>query len=124
MRVNLKRMDIRFYKHRFETVLRNGKDTRDKRIGRYDHLIALLHHAHLDVGTEDLIGSFLEKMGGRDDIWYATNGEIATYVKAYDALRFSADGNTVQNPTCTDVYVSCFENDYFIPAGKTVVLKV
>ena len=77
-----------------------------------------------DENNWEVMENFCKAVCNRDYIWYATNGEIATYVKAYDALRFSADGNTVQNPTCTDVYVSCFENDYFIPAGKTVVLKV
>lgn len=57
-----------------------------------------------------------------EEIWYATNGEIATYVRSYDALRFSANGNRVQNPTSTDVFISCFGKDYVIPAGKLVEL--
>lgn len=71
-----------------------------------------------------VLENFCKLVSGRDEeIWYATNGEIAAYVKAYDALRFSADGNTVHNPTCTDVCISCFGTDYLIPAGKTVVLS-
>ena len=47
----------------------------------------------------------LEKVGNRDDVWYATNGEIASYIAAYRALVFSVDGTMVQNPTATPVYL-------------------
>lgn len=47
----------------------------------------------------DCIEKFLEKMGNRDDIWYATNLEICDYVTAYRALISSADGRRIYNPT-------------------------
>lgn len=60
----------------------------------------------------EIIESFAAKIGGRNDIWYATNIEICDYVEAFRALRFSADGTKVYNPSACDV---CFTAD-----GKNV----
>lgn len=70
----------------------------------------------------DRIEKFAEKMGGRDDIWYATNIEIYDYVQAYRSLRFSADGTMVENPTTTDVDVTYNGKDVHIPSGATMHL--
>ncbi len=69
-----------------------------------------------------IIEEFCEFMGGRDNIWYATNGEIMDYIKAYDALVFSADMSRVYNPSATDVYLQYAGKQYLAPAGKTVEL--
>ena len=55
-----------------------------------------------------VIRDFAEKMGGHEDIWYATNIEICDYHQAYLRLRMSADGRTVHNPTATALW---FEQD-------------
>ena len=47
----------------------------------------------------------LQKVGNRDDVWYATCIEIASYIAAFRALVFSVDGTMVQNPTATPVYL-------------------
>ena len=73
-----------------------------------------------DSDNWNIIEEFAEYMGGRDDIWYATNGEIYNYVTAFDSLRYSADGFLVHNPTVIDVYVAYNDREYVIPAGKTV----
>ena len=57
----------------------------------------------------------------REQIWFATNGEIVDYVEAYKQLRWSADALTVQNPTATDLWMGAgFGNVLQIPAGATV----
>ncbi len=65
------------------------------------------------------------RIGGHEDIWYATNIEIYDYVKAYEALIWSMDGNIVHNPTSTDVFVRHLMADDFIkiPAGSTLMLQ-
>ena len=73
-----------------------------------------------DQNNWEIIEEFAEYMGGRDDVWYATNGEIYKYAKAFDSLRYSADGTLVYNPTSTDVYACYYNKDHIIPAGKTV----
>lgn len=52
----------------------------------------------------EVIEKFLEYIGGRDDIWYATNIEIYDYVQAYQSLQFSATCDRVYNPTATTVW--------------------
>jgi hypothetical protein len=43
-------------------------------------------------------------MGGRDDIWYATNIEIFEYIKDFESLVYSVDGSIVTNPTARTLY--------------------
>lgn len=74
----------------------------------------------------DVIEKFAEKMGGHDDIWYATNIEIYNYIKAYEALEFSADGRYAYNPTVIDVYLQQCGNErvvYKIPAGERAIAR-
>ncbi|MBR4609011.1 MAG: polysaccharide deacetylase family protein, partial [Erysipelotrichaceae bacterium] len=39
----------------------------------------------------------------KDEIWFATNGQILSYIKAYDMLEYSVDGSMVYNPSVLDV---------------------
>ena len=71
----------------------------------------------------DVIERFAEKIGNRDDIWYATNGQIYDYVQAYQKLQFSAEGTFVYNPSTIDVYICYFGRKYKIPSGETVDLE-
>ena len=66
-----------------------------------------------------VIENFLEKMGNRDDIWYATNIEIYDYVKASRQIVYSADGSLACNPTSTDVWYEIDGRILCLPAGKT-----
>ena len=67
-----------------------------------------------------VIEDFCQKMGGRDDIWYATNIQIVDYVNACRQVIASADGRTLYNPTCTDVWADINWKSVVIPAGQTV----
>ena len=72
----------------------------------------------------EFIENFAKLVGGKDDIWYATNGEIFDYVKAFDRLEFSCDGTLVHNPSSIDVYIKYIGNkEVVVPAGKTVDLR-
>ncbi len=68
----------------------------------------------------DHIENFLKKISGRDDVWYATNGEIVAYLKAAAQLRYSADGSMVENPTCLDVWLNIWGKVYRVRSGETV----
>ncbi len=70
----------------------------------------------------DVMENFAEYIGGRDDIWYATNIEIYDYVEAYKNLQITADGKKAYNPSVIDVWVSVNGTTYKIPSGKTVKL--
>ena len=67
-----------------------------------------------------VIEEFAEYMGGREDIWYATNIEIYDYIAAYNQLIFSMDYTRVYNPTCTTVYFQTAKGLYAVEPGETV----
>ncbi len=58
----------------------------------------------------ELIEELLEKATKEEDIWFATNMEIVEYVEAFKELVFSADGNTIYNPTRFDFWALCNAN--------------
>ncbi len=70
----------------------------------------------------ELLDEICEKIGGRDDIWYATNIEIYDYVKAYESLVYSADGNTIYNPTLYKIWFTRDDKLYKISSGETIKL--
>lgn len=63
----------------------------------------------------NVMEEFAEYIGGREDIWYATNIEVYDYVKAYEQLIFSLDGKKVFNPTNREIW---FERD-----GKIICVQ-
>lgn len=73
-----------------------------------------------DNGNWSVIEGLAQKLGGRKDIWYATNGEIYRYVKAYKRLEFSADGERVYNPSCETVYIELRGKVYAVESGKEI----
>ena len=68
----------------------------------------------------NVIEEFAEFMGGRDDIWYATNGEIFDYVTAFDRLEYNAEGTILHNPSSIDLYLSYKDKEVIIHAGETI----
>ena len=69
-----------------------------------------------------VIEDFCAKMGGRDDVWYATNIQVVDYVNACRAVISSADGKTLHNPTATDVWAETDGQLVCVRAGETVRL--
>lgn len=91
--------------------------------GRGPKLFYLWGHSYEfnDNNNWEIIEEFAEYIGNREDVWYATNMEIYKYVKAFDSLKFSAEGTRVYNPTDTDVYLNFyFDKKIIVPAGKMV----
>lgn len=66
------------------------------------------------------IEDFAAYVGGREDIWYATNGEIYAYIQAFDRLEWSADGSYVYNPSSINVFINVYGVEYIVPAGKMI----
>ena len=84
------------------------------------------HSYEFDVNDDNnnwnMIEEFSKFVGGRDDIWYATNIEIYDYVKAYESLQVSIDQKIVHNPTALDVWIEDYGKIIKIPAGRTLCL--
>jgi peptidoglycan-N-acetylglucosamine deacetylase len=70
----------------------------------------------------DLIDRFGERVGARDDIWYATNAEIVEYMRASERLRFSVTGRFIHNPSAISVWVSAGSDIVEIRGGQVVSL--
>lgn len=60
---------------------------------------------------------FCAYMGGRNDIWYATNIEIIDYMEAASALHFSADSSRVFNPSAVSVWLAVDDDRYVEAKG-------
>ena len=72
----------------------------------------------------EIIEKFAQKVGGKDDIWYATNGEIYDYVQAYNRLEYSINGETIFNPSVITVYLYYYGKRVSIKGGETVVVEL
>lgn len=72
----------------------------------------------------EVIEKFCEYIGGREDIWYATNIEIIDYMEAAKRLKFSADNETVWNPSAQSVWLHVDDRKYAeVKGGCTVNLN-
>ncbi len=70
-----------------------------------------------------VIEDFAAYIGGRDDIWYATNIEVHDYVEAWRHMQSSADGRHILNLSCQTMYVRLDDTIYTIPSGEEIVLE-
>lgn len=68
----------------------------------------------------ELCENICKALSGNDEVWYATNIQIRDYVDAYMSLVYSADGNTVYNPTLFDIW---FEQSYNDGTHKIILVK-
>ena len=71
-----------------------------------------------------IIEQFAGYISGRENIWYATNMEVYSYVQAYRSLICSADGRRIFNPSLQNVYVSIGggKDVLCIPSGQEITL--
>ena len=70
----------------------------------------------------DVLENFGKELGGRDDIWNVTTGELYEYVQAYNRLQWSVDGKFIHNPSATDVYLLINTKKYVAKAGETLAI--
>lgn len=70
----------------------------------------------------DTIERQLERLGGNDDTWYATNIEIFDYINAFRSLRWTAEGDAVENPFSQSIFLRCDGETVCIPGGSAANL--
>jgi hypothetical protein len=92
--------------------------------GRYPRLFYLWGHSYEfeRAGNWQHLDEICTRLGGHDDVWYATNMEIYDYVSAYQSLVYSADGRLVYNPTLKDIWFDQDYKLYTIHPGETITL--
>ena len=69
------------------------------------------------------IEDICQRLGGKNDTWYATNIEIYDYVKAYDSLVISADGTRIYNPTLITVWLVVDGVLYSVKPGEHIRIE-
>ncbi len=77
-----------------------------------------------EFGSDDswqIIEDFGQRIGGKEDTWYATNMEIYEYVESFRSLVWSVDMSRVYNPTVKTVWFNFCKKDYCIKPGETLV---
>lgn len=70
----------------------------------------------------DLMERFCDKVGGREDTWYATNIQVVDYMADAARLQFTAAGDAVYNPNAQSVWVEVDGDRLEIPGGQLVKL--
>jgi len=70
--------------------------------------------------TWDLLEKFCAFIGGKEDIWYCTNMEYYTYIKAFESLVCSAENTVICNPTLLDLHFIRNKTPYCIHSGETL----
>ncbi len=76
-----------------------------------------------DDGNWRIIEDVCGLLGNREDIWYATNGEIYDYVSAYRSLVFSIDGELAYNPSAIPVWLEIRGKVYKIAPAQTICFE-
>ena len=70
-----------------------------------------------------MMDDFCRMMGGQNDIWYATNGQIADYIEVFHRLRFAADNSFVYNPSMESAWIQVDNDEPMeIPGGQLAML--
>lgn len=98
------------------------KEENTRSANRYPRLFYLWGHSYEFDNDDnwDVIEDFCASISDRDDTWYATNMEIAEYMRAYRSLVTSADGKRVYNPSLQTVWMDVDGKSVSIPSGTTV----
>lgn len=97
------------------------KDYHTRHFPRLFYLWGHAHEFHFQNNWE-LLDDICERLSGREDIWYATNIQIYDYVKAYQALVWSAKGDRVYNPGRMPVWFAVELKVYCVQPGQIVVI--
>ena len=87
----------------------------------HPRLFYIWGHGH-EFRSMDKLHKICQKFADCDDIWFATNIEIYDYVKAYKDLIYSADGNTVYNPSVITVWFDIDGTLYSVKPGETITI--
>ncbi|SHH87182.1 polysaccharide deacetylase family protein [Clostridium intestinale] len=101
---------------RFLEITKNFLESEDKSM---ELLYVWGHSYEFDLNENwNLIEEFSKLVSNNNSIWYATNIEIIDYLKALDALKYSADCSIVYNPTAISVWIGAYGIDIEIKPGE------
>lgn len=110
--------------HHDDHLLELGQKYLDRKDTVHLSLMYVWGHSYEFDGHDNwqLMEDFCALMGGKADIWYATNIEIVDAVEAFRRLRFSQDNSFVYNPSAQSVWISVQGAPVEIPGGAQLAL--
>lgn len=110
------------HNHRLQELGQQFVDLTKK---QYLYLMYVWGHSYEFTNNDNwnVIEDFCELVGGRDDIWYATNIEIVDYMDVVKMAQFAADNSFVYNPCAQSLWI-CVDDEKFIEVkgGEQVYL--
>jgi Predicted xylanase/chitin deacetylase len=71
-----------------------------------------------------VIENFFKFIAHKEDVWYATNGEIYSYIEKWNRMEFTLSGRFAQNPTDTDLYMLYNNRELMIKSGEIKKLSL
>lgn len=91
---------------------------------QYLYLMYVWGHSYefSDRNNWEVIEQFCQLVGGREDIWYATNIEIVDYMEVRQRLQFAADSSFVYNPSVSSAWLDVGGKIIEVPGGEQVDL--
>ena len=106
--------------HHGHNLMQNAERFADLHKTQYLYMMYVWGHSYeFDRDNSwDLIEGFCKFIGGRDDIWYATNIEIVDYMNAAKNLKYTAKGDKVYNPNAISVWIEVDGQHYEIKPGE------
>lgn len=111
--------------HHNHNLLENAQKFVDLFKSQYLYMMYVWGHSYEFTMSNnwDIMEEFCERVGNRDDIWYATNIEIVDYMKVCDSLKFTAAGDYVYNPSAAAAYLSVGGEIVRVAGGEGIKLK-
>lgn len=70
----------------------------------------------------DMIEKFCRMAGGKEEIWYAANIEIADYMNCAKMVYFTVDGSRAENLSGRDIWLSVDGKIVKVKSGAAVSL--
>ena len=110
--------------HHNQNLLERGKAFLELHKTQYLYLMYVWGHSfEFPIHNNwQVMEDFCAMMEGREDVWYATNIEIADYMDAAARLQFTAAGDKVFNPSACSVWVEADRQKVEVPGGALVTL--
>lgn len=110
--------------HHNQNLLKRGEEFLSLHKTQYLNLMYVWGHS-FEFTTYDnwqMMEEFCALVSGQENIWYATNIEIADYMDAWERLQFTASGDRVYNPSAQAVWLEVDGRKLEVPGGTLVTL--
>ena len=101
--------------HHNHNLLELGQQFVDLHKKQYLYMMYVWGHSYEFTNNNnwEVMEDFCTLVGGKDDIWYATNIQIVDYMDVVKAAQYAADGSFVYNPCAQSLWL-CVDDEKFV----------